>query len=345
MKKFILNGLIMLMCMNLSARENFDSIKVLLQKAQIEREAGRHKMALEYLQKAVSADPKLIEAQKILGLEALELRQFDMARQAFQIVLESNPNDVVVLEKITGIFFSFRKWDDAIKYGQKLLSLNAGQKMNFILGKCYYEKEDYGKSFMYLDKAYVEDPKNIEIPTMFARGLVDMSNFKAAVKYYQDAVMLDSNNARLYNELAMTCSSMNDEKSAVKYYEIAIAKGIKVDNDFVENLSNSYLAAGMTDKGMQMLKQLLEKKPGDIDLLNNVADNYYRLGNYQEAMNHWDKVLYLDKENARSLYMIGMCYIKMGDKNKGATLCNKAIDMDPSLKQFRSTKGFPLGGG
>lgn len=335
----------MLFCMNLSARENFDSVKALIQKAQIEREAGRHKLAIEYLQKAVAADPKMIEAQRILGLEALEIRQFDMARQAFLVVLESNPNDIISLEKITGIFFSFRRWDDAIKYGQKLQSLNAGQKINFIIGKSFFEKEDYGKAFMYLDKAYVEEPKNIEIPTMFARGLVDMSNFKAAVKYYLDAVNLDSNNARLYNELAMACSAMNDEKLAIKYYELAISKGIKVDNDFVENLSNSYLAAGMNEKGMDMLKKLLEKKPGDIDLINNIADNYYKLGNYQEAMNQWDKVLYFDKENARALYMIGMCYIKMGDKNKGATLCNKAIDMDPSLKQFRSTKGFPLGGG
>jgi tetratricopeptide (TPR) repeat protein len=95
---------------------------------------------------------------------------------------------------------------------------------------------------------------------------------------------------------------------------------------------------------MNMLFKLLEKRPGDIDLLNNAADNYYRMGNYKEAINYWDKVLYLDREEARALYMIGMCYIKMGDKTKGATLCNKAIDMDPSLKQFRSVKGGPFGG-
>jgi tetratricopeptide (TPR) repeat protein len=170
-----------------------------------------------------------------------------------------------------------------------------------------------------------------------------MSNFKAAARYYLEALKIDTANNRLMNELGMTYSAMNDEKTAVKYYEMAMEKGYKVDNNFVENLSNSYIAAGMPQKGMEMLLKLLEKRPGDIDLLNNVANNYYTLGNYKEAINYWDKVLYLDREEARALYMIGMSYIKMGDKNKGATLCNKAIEMDPSLKQFRNVSGGPFG--
>jgi len=213
-----------------------------------------------------------------------------------------------------------------------------------MIGKSLYEKEDFAQCFKYLDAAFVEEPKNAEIPTMFARALVDMSNFKAAARYYLEALKIDTANNRLMNELGMTYSAMNDEKTAVKYYEMAMEKGYKVDNNFVENLSNSYIAAGMPQKGMEMLLKLLEKRPGDIDLLNNVANNYYSLGNYKEAINYWDKVLYLDREEARALYMIGMSYIKMGDKNKGATLCNKAIEMDPSLKQFRNVSGGPFGG-
>jgi len=97
----------------------------------------------------------------------------------------------------------------------------------------------------------------------------------------------------------------------------------------------------MPEKGTELMKSLLEKRPGDIAILNNLADNYYKAGNYKEAITYWDKVLYLDKEDARALYMIGMSYLKTGDKNNGQTLCNKAIEMDPSLKQFRSVKGMP----
>ena len=344
MKKLTILVFTFIAMMNVHAKDLDDSVKVLLKKAKIEQDAGRQKLALEYLQMAVAVDPNLIEAQKSLGLQAVELRQFDLAKQSFQKVLASQPNDVVSLENTLLISFNFRKWEEAIQFGKRLVALNQGKKVNYMIGKSYYELEDYGQCFKYLEAAMIEEPKNPEIPVMFARSLMDMSNFKAAARYYHEALKIDSNNNGLLNELAMTYSAMNDEKTAVVYYEKAMDKGYRVDNNFVENLSNSYIAAGMPDKGMNMLLKLLEKRPGDMDLLNNVADNYYKLGNYKEAINYWDKVLYLDREEARALYMIGMCYIKMGDKTKGATLCNKAIDMDPSLKQFRSVKGGPFGG-
>ena len=47
MKKFIFFGFVLLFSMALQAEENYDSIKVLLQKGQIEKDAGRNKLALE----------------------------------------------------------------------------------------------------------------------------------------------------------------------------------------------------------------------------------------------------------------------------------------------------------
>jgi tetratricopeptide (TPR) repeat protein len=338
MKKLTMIAFTLLVSFAVFARNYDDSVNTLLKKAKLEQEAGRQKLALEYLQMAVAVNPGIVEAQKMLGLQALDLRQFDLARQSFLKVLESNPTDVVSLEKVTGIVFNFRRWDETIKYGQKLIAMKAGSRINYMVGKSYYEQENYAQSFRYLDAAYVEEPNNIEIPTLFARALADMSNFKASVRYYQEALKLDSNNNRLINELAMTYSAMNDEKTAVKYYELAMEKGYKVDNNFIENLSNSYIAAGQPDKGMDLLLKMLEKRPGDVYIHNNIADSYYSMGKYKEAINYWDKALFLDREDARSLYMIGMSYIKMGDKNKGATLCNKAIEMDPNLQQFRAAR-------
>ena len=86
-----------------------------------------------------------------------------------------------------------------------------------------------------------------------------------------------------------------------------------------------------------MLK-ILEKKPEDLNLLYNIADAYYRTSKYQEAIDYWDKVLYYDKENARALYMIGMAYQKKGEDSKGKQLCDKAIEMDPSLARLKQKR-------
>jgi tetratricopeptide (TPR) repeat protein len=104
MKKLIVLALAITTTFSAVARSADDSVKVLMQKAKVEQDAGRHKLALEYLQQAVSVNPNFIEAQKALGIEALEVRQFDLARQSFLIVLASQPNDAVALEKVTEIF-------------------------------------------------------------------------------------------------------------------------------------------------------------------------------------------------------------------------------------------------
>jgi tetratricopeptide (TPR) repeat protein len=69
-----------------------------------------------------------------------------------------------------------------------------------------------------------------------------------------------------------------------------------------------------------------------------MGDTYYRMGKYDQAITHWDKILAYDKQNARSLYMIGMAFQKKGEMKKGQAICDKAIELDPSLTVMRKEK-------
>jgi hypothetical protein len=51
----------------------------------------------------------------------------------------------------------------------------------------------------------------------------------------------------------------------------------------------------------------------------------------------------MDKENASALYMIGMSYQKKGEKQKGMDICDKAIQMDPSLAKNKQKMEMPGG--
>jgi tetratricopeptide (TPR) repeat protein len=330
--------LVSLVCYCSAFSQSPDSATILFQKGLEEKTARRYKEAFTHLRKVVSIKPEHLEAQKELGLVAIEIRQYEVAKSAFLKVHELNSTDNATIESLANLYFWTRKWDDAIKYGMKMQELKIGKRSNYIIGKSYYEQENYGACFRYLDAAFKEEPNNAEIPYLFARAFVEMSNYKMAAKYFQQAVALDSSNPRWYYEMAMTYSAIPDDKTAVQYYELALAKGHKMDNDFVENMANSYVLSGQGEKGIDLMKKLLEKRPADIVLLFNIADTYYRMKKYQEAIDHWDKILSYDKQNARSLYMIGMCYQKKGDKAKGEALCDKAIQMDPSLESLRQKK-------
>jgi tetratricopeptide (TPR) repeat protein len=98
---------------------------------------------------------------------------------------------------------------------------------------------------------------------------------------------------------------------------------------------------GNLDEGVKIMSEILKRKPSDLNILNMVAEAYYYKGKWQLAIDYWDQILFYDKENASALYMIGMSYQKKGEKEKGIALCDKAIEMDPSLSSLKQKKQMP----
>lgn len=317
-----------------TARAN-DSAVIAYKAGLAERGSGRLKAAFDQFQKAVQLDSNYVDAHRELAVSALDMRRYDVAARSFGKVLQSDPGDTLAVVQLANIHFNLRKWKPAIEHGRKALEMNAGRRMNYIVGRSHLELEEYEPAFRYLDAAYKDEPKNGEIPYQIARGLFDISNFKLSAKYYSEAVALDSSRAHWIYETAIAYSSIPDYRTAIGYFELAMAKGCKVDEDFIENLSETYVGAGMPEKAIDMQKRLLEKSPMDQSLMFMIADTYYKMGEYKKAISQWEQLLMYDNENARAVYMIGMALQKSGDKRKGQAMCNKAIEMDPSLRYYR----------
>lgn len=316
-----------------------DSSDVYYQKGLTEKNNRRFLVAYGYLQKAVEFKADNIDAQRALGQTAVELRKYEPAKAAFLKVLEFQKNDPVAIENLATLYFFTRKWKEAISYGKKMQELKIGKNVNYLIGKSLYEMEDYGQMLTYFNAAAKEDPANAEIPYLIARSYVDMSNYKTAAPFFEQAITLDTTKPRWVYECALTYGAIPNDKMAIKYYLLAADRGYKTDNDYFENLANSYIATGQAKEGIELMKKLLEKKPADLELLYNIAEIYYKTGKYQEAIDYWDKILGYDKQNARALYMIGLSYQKKGEKEKGQQLCDKAIAMDPSLANLKKQEG------
>jgi tetratricopeptide (TPR) repeat protein len=312
-----------------------DSSDAYYRKGLAEKNIRRYMVAFNYLQKAVDFKADNLDAQMALGETAAELRKSDIAKTAFLKVLELKKDDPQAIEKLATLYFNTRKWKEAVTYGKKMLELKIGKNANYMIGKSLYEQEDYGHMLPYLTTAAKEDPSNAEIPYLIGRSYVDMSNYKSAAPYLEQAIMLDTTKPRWVYECALNFGAIPNDKMAIKYYLLAADRGYKTDNDYYQNLADSYIASGQAKEGIELLKKILERKPADLELLYNLAEIHYKTGKYQEAIDYWDKILGYDKQNARSLYMIGLSYQKKGEKEKGQQLCDKAIEMDPSLNSLK----------
>ena len=125
-------------------------------------------------------------------------------------------------------------------------------------------------------------------------------------------------------------------------FQNAIVRGYKARDDFYMNMAYTMADAHKTGEAIDMMKEMLRRRPQDLGLLNGLADVCYHSGRYKEAIACWDRVLGNDDKNARVLYQIGTAYIKMGNDKDGQQLCDQAIGMDPSLAVLKHARQMPF---
>lgn len=289
-------------------------------------------------QKALQFNPNAEDVRIAYGDFLVDQRKYFPAVEQYGKVLAANINNPEGLQKMTEVSFQMRRWNDVLLYGNKLLQNNSSVKdINYMIGKSQYELENYGQAQKFLTVALVENPRKLEAVTTLGKVLIELSNYKQAIAVYNQTLELDPKNSQLIYELGLLHYTMNEEKEAVKYFELAEQRGYKADLDFNENLGLAYLDNDL-EKGIQILNKVLENKPGNADILFQIAQAYYKVDKFQEAANTYYTVYQNDPSNSRALYMTGVAYQKKGDKNKGIELCEQAIRMDPNLAQLKSQK-------
>jgi len=315
-----------------------DSADFFYKKGLQEKQAGRRMESLKNFEKASAYDNNNKTIQSELAAVYYDLRKYGQAREVYKKLVTAGEGTAGNYRQLMNLSVNLKQNDDAILYATKLKQVEPTAKVNSVIGKIYYEQDNYGDAIQYLTLASKEEPANAEVPYMIARSYGDMMNYKQAISFFQQAITLDNTKTNWVYELGLICYAMHDDKNALKYILEAGDKGYKKDNDYLENLGIAYLNVGNLDEGVKIMNEILKKKPSDLNILNMLAEAYYYKAKFTEAMGYWDTILGYDKTNASALYMIGMCYQKKGEKDKGIHLCDKAIEMDPSLASLKQKK-------
>ncbi len=322
---------------------NSDSATFYLQKGLQEKQTGRRMEALKNFEKAFQYDQNNKAIVGELAASYLDLRKYSQAKDTYLKLEALGDQSPRTYKQIMDLSYNLKQNEDVIAYANKLKKADPSEKVNFFVGKIHYQDENYGEAIKYLEAAGKEDKSNAEAPYLIARSYADMQNYKQAIPYFLKAIELDTSKNSWIYELALIYYAIHDDKNALKYMLLAGEKGFKRSNEYLENLGIAYLNLGQLDHGVGIMNEILKKRPSDMNILNLVAEAYYYKGKYQDAIDYWDKILTYDKENASALYMIGMSYQKKGEKEKGQFLCDKAIEMDPTLSALKQKKQLPVG--
>jgi tetratricopeptide (TPR) repeat protein len=333
MKNFIFSSAILMAC-NVSA-QTADSATFYFNKGMEEKTNKRLLVANQAFEKAISFNPQYTEAYQENGAVLMEMRRTDKAKDNFSKLHLLQPENKQAIKELTELYFNFRQYDKAIEFAKKCSDC---ENANRIIGMSYYEQEDYASAEKALLAAIAKNPADADATYTLARTYLDMEAYKIAVPWYEKAVnMPGSKNVWMY-ELGLLYYNNNDYKNAVASFNKAANNGYEQKNDFNENLGYASLYAGDFEKGELLLKEVLKRKPNNTTLLRDMSEVFYQQKQYDKSLEYCQKLMELDAKDGKALYQAGMCFQKKGQKDRGQQMCDKAIEMDPSLNSLRKKK-------
>ena len=300
-----------------------------------EKAARRYLVAAKNFDNAIKLNPNYTAAYIESGLVNKEMRRTDAAKQNFTKAFELDNNNEVAIKELMELYFSYRQFQNAIDFAQKCKTCDNKDR---VIGMSYFQMEDYGKAEKILLNLIAKNPQDAEATYTLARTYLEMGLEGKAIPYYVKAIQLDGTKSKWHFELGLLYYNNDNYKNAVASFTKAADNGFIRSNDFNENLGFSYIYSGEFDKGENLIAEIIARKPGDKEILRDVAQAFYDRKMYDRCLNYCQKLMEMDMKDGKALYQAGLCFQKKGETSKGQQMCDKAIELDPSLASLRKKK-------
>lgn len=320
------------------AAQYTDSSLFYYQKGLEEKKAKRYLVASDNFTKAIQLNTAYVDAYIEKGYANNEMHRTDAAKADFTKALELDNQNEIAIRELTNIYFNYRQYQNALDMAQKCKTCTDKDRITAL---CYFNMEDYGKAEKLLISLVNKNPKDAELTYTLASNYLAMGLEPKAITWYENAVLLDDTKSKWVFELGLLYSNTNNYKKAVAAYTKAADLGFIRGNDFNENLAFAYVYSGDFDNGGKLLDDLISRRPGDKELIRDVATAFYDSKNYDKSLDYCQKLLEMDMKDGKALYQAGLCFQKKGMKEKGMQMCDKAIELDPSLASLRTKKSLP----
>lgn len=320
------------------AAKNADSSLFYFQKGLEEKKARRYLVASDHFTKAIALNSVFVDAYIEKGYANNEMRRTDAAKADFTKALELDPQNETVIKELTTIYFNYRQYQNALDMVQKCKNCIDKERISAL---CYYNMEDYGKAEKLLISLVNKNPKDAELTYTLASNYLAMGLEPKAITWYENAVLLDDKKSKWFFELGLLYSNNNNYKKAVVAYTKAADLGFIRGNDFNENLGFAYVYSGDFANGAKLLDDLIGRRPGDNELIRDVASAFFDNKNYDKSLEYCQKLLEIDMKDGKALYQAGLCFQKKGMVERGMQMCDKAIELDPTLAGLKTKKLSP----
>jgi len=288
-----------------------------LEVASLQHQAGRLQEAEQNYRAILAEDPENADAYNGLGLLALQIGQYDVARDLFQMAVEIVPTDATFLCNLGTALYGMQETAAAREAFEKALEADEGcAAAHLKLGILEKAEGEYGKAAERLDQAVAAAPRDPEAFAHLADALLHLGRYDTAETIARAAVNLDNRHqlglftlasalqhqARPQEALGWAQRLVRHNPGEARYYRLLAAclvhsglrkegcrearKAIALAPDSAEGyglLAEALGGQGEWQEGLRMIERAMELAPGDERLIATKAGLLELCGRQEEA--------------------------------------------------------------
>ncbi len=292
--------------------------------------------ALALFTQAVALDSSDIANWLLLGEIYWEKRDSLLAIETYTNIKHRFPEDWRPYFNMGQIYLDTRKPELAFHEFKNVIRFSEKTHLGWLYsGISMLLQDSVEASVSYLEKALSIVPEDPLGNFYLGSALDQLNQTKEAIPYYKNAIRVRSKWMAALSALA----GAYDKLKMYVYSDSVFQQAIQVDSGnalLLNNYGYSLSERGVRlDDAMKMAQKALAKDPDNGAYLDTIGWIYYKMGDYEKALEYVKKACEQREDNAVVVEHLGDVYYKLQMKHEAQSLWEEALKLDQDNPELR----------
>lgn len=290
---------------------------------------SRAKEAIEWLDKALVADPKYIEAYVKKAEFYSERFDFQAASAVLKRARKVNPKSHLVYRGLAQLHLKRNDYASAQSFAGKALDLyQTDVESMTILIRAMIGQKQFGKAYEKAVQLRSFDPANPEVQEVYIRSLAAVRNLESAMGVARELI----ENYPYTIEYRFLYGELLKEDERYSLAEGVFRQVLQIDESFrpaMLELGQVLKVQGKFNEARDLFLQAASQDPSDAKALFLLGQLYRRAGNAKAALTQFGRVLQNNPLYPNAHYFAGVAALDVRDFSRALKEAQKEAKLNP----------------
>jgi len=282
-------------------------------------------------QHVLNQDPKNQAALIEMGHMAILQKRVPEGMEYLERALDANPNSGEALELIVAYDLSIKAPDKALARIRKQLELEPKNPtfLNMV-ASTDLQMRDFTSARDFAQQALNIDPNDEAAVQLYAKAVSALGDKDGAINAWMAYIKTHPTDGNAVSMVAKLEDEKGDPQKAISYYWKALS--LNPGQVFASNnLAYLMVQNGQSlDMALRLAQDARSGLPNSPQTADTLAWVYYARGRYLSARDLLEEAVKADPTDADAQYHLGMTYRKLGDKANAALHLKRATILAPN---------------